>query len=139
MKRRAEEINELMQKTLEEISNSREGVSGNVRTGCGETFGMQIITRAINELREDFPLVHCHLYSMDYSGVKEKLEKVTLDFGLLIQSLEPLHICKNFFIWKKNQKFSRAASILREKFLSFQVIKNSLCQINLCKTLSPNC
>lgn len=92
LKKRAEEINALMEKTIDELSNAREGVIGNVRIGCGETTGMRLIARAIREIRKDFPLVHCHLYSMDYSGVKEKLDKGTLDFGLLIQPAPP----KNF-------------------------------------------
>ena len=89
LKKRAEEINSLMEKTVDELSNAREGISGNVRIGCGETAGMQIIARAIREIRKDFPLVHCHLYSLDYSGVKEKLDKGTLDFGVLIQPNPP--------------------------------------------------
>lgn len=89
LKKRAEELNLLMEKTVDEISNSREGVSGNIRIGCGETAGMRIIARAIYELQKDFPHIHYHLYSMDYSGVKEGLEKGTLDFGFLIQSEPP--------------------------------------------------
>ena len=89
LKKRAEELNLLMEKTVDEISNSREGVSGNIRIGCGETAGMRIIARAIYDLQKDFPHIHCHLYSMDYSGVKEGLEKGTLDFGFLIQSEPP--------------------------------------------------
>ncbi len=89
LKKRAEELNSLMEKTVDEISNSREGVSGNIKIGCGETAGMRIIARAVYELRKDFPHINCHLYSMDYSGVKEGLEKGTLDFGFLIQSEPP--------------------------------------------------
>ncbi len=89
LKRRAEEINALIDKTLDEISNSREGVSGNVRIGCGETAGMQIIARAIRELTAEFPMIHCHLHSMDYNGVKEGLDKGILDFGVLIQPEPP--------------------------------------------------
>ena len=89
LKRRAEEINALIDKTLDEISNSREGVSGNIKIGCGETAGMQIIARAIRELTAEFPMIHCHLYSMDYNGVKEGLDKGILDFGVLIQPAPP--------------------------------------------------
>ena len=89
LKKRTEEINALMEKAVDELSQAQEGVSGNVRIGCGETAGMQIISRAIRELREEFPLIHCHLYSMDYSGVKEGLDRGTLDFGFLIQPDAP--------------------------------------------------
>lgn len=89
LKRRAEEISALVDKTVDELANARAGVSGNVRIGCGETFGMQIIARAVHELRRDFPHVYCHLYSMDSSGVKERLERGTLDFGVLVQPAPP--------------------------------------------------
>ena len=89
LKKRAEEIITLMEKTIDELSCAREGVSGNIRVGCGETAGMQIIARAVHELRTEFPYIHCHLYSMDYSGVKERLEKGMLDFGYLVQPEPP--------------------------------------------------
>ncbi len=89
LKKRAEEIMSLVDKTVEELSHAREGVSGNVRIGCGETEGMRIVARAVQEIRLEYPSVHCHLFSMDGSGVKERLEKGMLDFGVLVQPEPP--------------------------------------------------
>ena len=89
LKKRAEELSELMEKTTDELSHAREGISGNIHIGCGETAGMRSLAQAIQEIRQQYPNVHCHLYSMDGSGVKERLEKGTLDFGVLIQPQPP--------------------------------------------------
>ncbi len=89
LKRRAEEITELMEKTVSEVSNARSGVSGSIRIGCGETAGMRAVARAVHEIRQDYPYIRCHLYSTDDSGVKERLDKGMLDFGLLVQPEPP--------------------------------------------------
>ena len=89
LKKRAEEITVLMEKTADELAHIREGISGNVRIGCGETAGMRAIARTVQEIRREYPNVHCHLYSMDGSGVRDRLEKGTLDFGVLIQPQPP--------------------------------------------------
>ncbi len=85
LKKRAEEIMSLVDKTVEELSHAREGVSGSVRIGCGETAGMRTVARAVQDIRREFPLVHCHLFSMDGAGVRERLERGTLDFGVFVQ------------------------------------------------------
>lgn len=89
LKKRAEELTALMDKTVDELSHAREGVSGSVRIGCGETAGMRIVARAVRDIRLDFPQIRCHLFSMDGSGVKECLEKGMLDFGVLVQPEAP--------------------------------------------------
>ena len=89
LKKRAEEITELMEKTVDELTNARNGVSGAIRIGCGETAGMRAVAKAIREIREEYPFVHYHLFSTDGSGVKERLEKGLLDFGVLVQPEPP--------------------------------------------------
>ena len=89
LKKRAEEITALAEKTAEELSSARDGVSGSIRIGCGETAGMRSVIRAVSDIRREYPFVRCHLFSMDDSGVKEGLEKGLLDFGLLVQPDPP--------------------------------------------------
>ena len=89
LKKRAEEIMALVDKTVDELSHAREGVSGSVRIGCGETEGMRLVARTVQDMRREYPLVHCHFFSMDGSGVKERLEKGMLDFGVLVQPEPP--------------------------------------------------
>ena len=89
LKKRAEEITELTQKTVAELTAAEKFLGGDIRIGCGETNGMRLIARALGEIRRDHPEVHCHLCSMDDSGVMEGLDKGVLDFGLLIQPHAP--------------------------------------------------
>ena len=89
LKKRAEEITELMEKTVDELSHAKAGVSGNIRIGCAETAGMRVVADTIQKLRRDYPNVRAHLYSLDDSGVKERLEKGTLDFGVLVEPEPP--------------------------------------------------
>ena len=78
-----------MNKTVDELSCARDGISGNIRIGCGETAGMRAVASAIHEIRQEYPFVYCHLFSMDDSGVKEQLDKGVLDFGVLVQPEAP--------------------------------------------------
>jgi len=89
LKKRAEEITELMEKTVDELTHAQDDVSGSIRIGCGETAGMRVIAETLESLRQDYPGISTHLYSMDDSGVKERLEKGTLDFGVLVQPQPP--------------------------------------------------
>ena len=70
LKKRAEEIAQLVDKTVDELSHAQEGVSGSVRIGCGETAGMRVVARAIQSLRKEYPNIHYQFQSMDGMVVK---------------------------------------------------------------------
>lgn len=89
LKKRAEEITDLVDKTVDELSHARDGISGNIRIGCGETAGMRAVAHAIHSIQTEYPFVHCHLFSTDDSGVRERLDKGVLDFGVLVQPEAP--------------------------------------------------
>ena len=89
LKKRAEEIAQLVDKTVDELTHAQEGVSGSVRIGCGETAGMKVVARAIQSLRKEYPNVHYQFQSMDGMVVRDQLKRGTLDFGLLIQPEAP--------------------------------------------------
>lgn len=89
LKKRAEEILTLVDKTLDELSHANDNISGSIRIGCGETAGMKVIAKAAQKIRRNYPRIYCHLYSMDDAGVKDRLLKGTLDFGVLVQPEPP--------------------------------------------------
>ncbi|MBQ7515748.1 MAG: LysR family transcriptional regulator [Schwartzia sp.] len=89
LKQRAEEIAELVDKTVDELAHAQADVSGSIRIGCAETAGMKVIAEAIQALRQDYPKIRAHLYSLDDSGVRERLSKGTLDFGVLVEPAPP--------------------------------------------------
>ena len=86
LRKRAEEIVALADKTEAEFLAADEAVSGDVYIGCGESDAMHIIAKTAVKLRQDYPDIHFHLYSGNAEDVSERMEKGLLDFGIFITS-----------------------------------------------------
>lgn len=86
LRKRAEEIVALADKTEAEFLAGDEAVSGDVYIGCGESQAMRIIAKTAVKLRQDYPDIHFHLYSGNAEDVSERMEKGLLDFGIFITS-----------------------------------------------------
>lgn len=84
LRRRAEEILELYEKTESELMALQEDVSGEIRIGGGESYAAKILAVAAKKLTEKFPQIKFHLYSGDTAEIMEKLDKGLIDFGLLV-------------------------------------------------------
>ncbi len=84
LKKRAEELVDLMEKTKAELTSSNENINGEVHIGCGETEGISFLAQAAWNLQQEHPLVHYHIYSGDAERVMERLDKGLIDFGLLV-------------------------------------------------------
>ncbi len=91
LRKRAEELVDLMEKTKAEFSVSDENISGDVYIGGGETDAVSVIAGAAKELQDEYPLICYHIYSGDANHVTERLDKGLIDFGLLV---EPVDITK---------------------------------------------
>lgn len=85
LKKRAEEILELYQKTETELSLPVTEIRGDVYIGGGESYGLQIIARAAHVVRSQYPSVKFHLFSGDVGTIAEKLDKGLIDFGIFIE------------------------------------------------------
>lgn len=83
LRKRAEEILDLVQKTEREISLSDQVIVGDVHIGTGETDAVRFIARAARELYRDYPGIHYHIASGNYEFVLEQLEKGLIDFGIV--------------------------------------------------------
>lgn len=88
LRKRAEEILDLVQKTEQEFAQTEEAVSGEVYIGAGETMGVHYLTRAARQLQEKYPDVHIHISSGDATDVREDLDKGLIDFGLLFAPVD---------------------------------------------------
>jgi len=84
LRKRAEEIVDLMEKTKAELTNTDESVSGDIYIGGGETDAISILAGVAENLQKKYPLIHYRIYSGDASIVMEKLDKGLIDFGLLV-------------------------------------------------------
>ena len=88
LRRRAEEILDLVQKTEVELAQPDSVVAGDVYVGAGETIGAHFLTQAACILRKKYPDVHFHIFSGDGVDVCERLDKGLLDFGLLFDPVD---------------------------------------------------
>lgn len=95
LRKRAEEIIELFEKTKAELSVSDSNITGDIYIGGGETEGTRTIAKAICQMQKTYEHVNFHLFSGQAEDVAERLEKGLLDFGLFI---EPADLSKYDFI-----------------------------------------
>lgn len=83
LRKRAEEILELVKKTEKEIAMSDNIVIGDVYIGAGETDGMRLLARAAGKLRAEHPGIHYHISSGNAAFVQERLDHGLIDFGIV--------------------------------------------------------
>ena len=83
LRKRAEEILNLVQKTEREIALSDQFIVGDVYIGTGETDAVRFIARAARELYKIYPGIHYHISSGNAQFVIEQLDKGLIDFGIV--------------------------------------------------------
>lgn len=95
LRRRAEEILELVDKTEQELIAQEEQVEGSVSIGCGDLRTVQRLPELIRTFHEKYPLVTFDLYTATADYVTERMDRGLTDIGLL---LEPVDLEKYDFI-----------------------------------------
>ncbi len=90
LRKRAEEILDLVGRMEKEIAQSDDTVSGDIYIGTGETDGMRQIARTAKQLQEHSPGIHFHIVSGDAVDVCERLDKGLLDFGVLLGDIDKI-------------------------------------------------
>jgi len=95
LRRRAEEITELVDKTEKELVVQEEQVEGCISIGCGELAAVETLPGLLTSFSQRYPLVTFDLFTANADQVKERMEVGTIDIGLL---LEPIDIDKYEFI-----------------------------------------
>ena len=88
LRKRAEEITELVKKAEDEITLSDDMIAGDITIGAGETDGVRLLAKAAQSLQEEYPLIHFHIISGDRVSVSEYLDRGLIDFGLLFGKID---------------------------------------------------
>lgn len=88
LRKRAEEIIELMKKAQAEINLSDEILAGNIYIGAGETVGVRELIKVFKNLRKEYPLINLHIVSGDKTTVLEDLEHGLIDFALVFGKVD---------------------------------------------------
>lgn len=84
LRKRAEEIISLYEKTETELKSNDDKISGNIYIGCGESHVIRLIAKAAKLTQISHPLIKFHLFSGDAATVNERLDKGLIDFGVFI-------------------------------------------------------
>ncbi|NBH15492.1 LysR family transcriptional regulator [Lachnospiraceae bacterium] len=95
LRRRAEEILSLVDKTEKELIEQEDFVDGKIVIGCGELAAVQMLPDLFETFSKKYPLVTYDIYTANADLVKEQMEKGLIDIGIL---LEPIDIGKFDFI-----------------------------------------
>lgn len=95
LRRRAEEILQLVDKTEKELVEQEELVEGKISIGCGEIASVQLLPELFRSFHQNYPRVTFDIFTATADFVKEQMDKGLLDLGLL---LEPVDMEKYDFI-----------------------------------------
>ena len=116
LRRRAQEIVDLTEKTIKELKHQEDTVSGEISIGCGETKNMKPLSEMIVSFQQKYPDVSFNIYTAIADDVKERLENGILDMGLL---LEPVEVSRYHYVRmplkEKWQALMRKDSALAKK------------------------
>lgn len=87
LKRRALEILELEEKTVEEIQSCRELVEGSVTIGCGEYEAVETLAEICASFRSKYPKVQLHLHTATADVVRNRMTQGLVDIGLFMEPI----------------------------------------------------
>lgn len=83
LKKRAQELLSLAEKTETEIRGDMHEVSGNIYIGAGETYGIHTITQAFRKMQETYPDIYLHISSGDSRDLSYQLENGLIDLAVV--------------------------------------------------------
>lgn len=88
LRRRAEEILELVDKTERELTEQEETVAGTVSVGCGDLAAVQLLPGLFRSFRRRYPAVTFDLYTATADSVKDRMDRGLTDVGLLLEPID---------------------------------------------------
>lgn len=88
LRKRAEEIVELTERTEDDLKNFNAVVSGVVHIGAVETHTMKMIANCILPLRESYPKITYDIFSGSIAEITDGLNNGLLDFGLVVAPID---------------------------------------------------
>ncbi|MCM1167944.1 MAG: LysR family transcriptional regulator [Lachnospiraceae bacterium] len=85
LRKRAEDILEMTDKTLNEFKSLTDETGGDIHIGCAESEGIKYLARCVEAVREKNPLIRCHLHSGNTEDIEGRLESGLFDFAFLVE------------------------------------------------------
>lgn len=93
LRKRAEEIMDLVKITQKEISVSEESLAGEVRIGAGESDNIRLFAKAAKVVKEKHPMIQFNILSGNAVFVQEQLDRGLIDFGIVYGSIDNSKYC----------------------------------------------
>ena len=130
LKKRAEEIINLIDKTKSEFDFTNDLIAGDIFIGAGETWAMSIIASIMKDIQADYPNIRFNIHSGNFNDITEKLDKGLLDFCILI---DPADLSKYSYlkipakdtwglIMRNDSKLAKKKSIMKSDLLNIPLI-----------------
>lgn len=88
LRKRAEEIVGLIQRTEEEISQTRGQITGTIRIGAGESRVFSFISKAASRLSENYPGITVSIMSGDTIDLMDEIANGILDFAIIFSDVD---------------------------------------------------
>lgn len=85
LRKRAEDILDMVDKTANEFRSLDEVTGGEVRIGCAESHQIKYLARIIKKFKEKYPLFRYHLSSGNTEQVTERLDRGLFDFAIIVE------------------------------------------------------
>lgn len=88
LKRRALEILDLEERTLEELQGKEDVVEGSITIGCGEFAAVETLAQICKVYKEKYPLVQIALHTATADAVYDMMNKGLVDIGLFLEPVD---------------------------------------------------
>ncbi len=88
LRKRAEDILNMADKTLEEFKSLGGFTGGDIWVGCAESDGIKHLARCYMDLLERYPGLRLHLQSGNSADVIERLDRGLLDFAIIVHEVD---------------------------------------------------
>ena len=88
LKKRAEDILALVDKTEAEFRSMDELNRGDIYVGAPESESMMLFAEVVASLQKDYPGIRCNIYSGNLEDVCDRLEKGLLDFAIVMSYVD---------------------------------------------------
>jgi len=85
LRKRAEDILDMVDKTEEEFHQLEEDISGDIHIGCAESDGIRHLARCLHAVCKMHPRIRYHLHSGNTEDLAGRLESGFFDFAFLVE------------------------------------------------------
>ena len=85
LKRRALEIIDLEERTIDEIRGTEELIDGTITIGCGEFAAVETLAQICKSYKEKYPLVQIAIHTATADTIYEMMSKGLVDIGLFLE------------------------------------------------------